>query len=134
MKKAVKLIAFIFVLFAGVFTLTGCNNKEQSNTGKNINDGKGKIYLLLETEGLGQVAYYIDDERYTEFDDEFPKQQAYIRLDGETKVTVSAKADTGSKFVKWVKGKKDYSTEAKLEITVTGATELTAVFTNDYES
>lgn len=125
------MVVVIFTLFAFVFTLTGCNKKSNKNT--NVNDGKGKYYLLLETEGLGQVSYYIDESKKADFDDEYPSQQAYIILNGKTKVTINAKADSGSKFVKWTKDNKDYSTDSKLEITVDDATELTAVFTSDDE-
>lgn len=118
MKKAIKLIIII-----SIFALTSCTNK-QNNTKKN------NIYLLLETEGLGQISYYIDENRKMEFNDDFPKQQAYIKLDKKTKVTINAKADENSKFVKWTKDNKDYSTKAKTEINISSATKLTAVFTN----
>lgn len=58
----------------------------------------------------------------------FPKQQAYIKLDGKTEVTIIAKPDKDAKFVKWMKGNKEYSTEKEVKLTIDGATELTAVF------
>ena len=142
MKNVFKIFSILLVFIVGLFILTGCSKNEQNDTNEtnettsndtneSVNDGKGEIYLLLNTEGLGQVAYYIDETRNIEFDDEYPSQQAYIRLDGETKATIKAKANEDYKFVKWTKDGKEYSTDAELEITITGATELTAVFTMD---
>ena len=142
MKNVFKIFSILLVFLVSLSILTGCSKKEQNDTNKtsdtkettnndtneSVNDGKGEIYLLLNTEGLGQVAYYIDETRNVEFDDEYPSQQAYIRLDGETKATIKAKANEDYKFVKWTKDGKEYSTDEELEITITGATELTAVF------
>lgn len=62
------------------------------------------------------------------FDEEYPKQQVYIRLDSKTEVTIMAKLDKDAKFVKWMKGNKEYSNEKEVKLTIDGAKELTVVF------
>ena len=127
MKKISNLF-IVLVLFVSLFVLVGCRNNKQDNKSEEAIDSKGDIYLLLETEGLGQVSYYIDDVRKIDFNDERPNQQVYIKLDKAENVKINCKADAGYKFVKWTKDNKDYSTDSELEITVSGTTELTAVF------
>ena len=119
--------------------LVGCGNNDTNKTRKNVNvkssgdivkEVNNKIVLKLNTEGLGQVSYFIDDENQMEFDDEYPAQSAATIFRGEKTVTVGAKADEGWKFDKWIKDGEDYSNEEILDIVISGDTELIAVFEN----
>lgn len=112
-------ILSLLVLFFIAFIVTAC--------GENDN----RIDLSINTEGLGQVSYYIDEANKIDFDDEYPVQTAYTSFIGETKVTIDAKADEGWKFVKWLKDGKEYSKESKLVITISKDTKLIAVFENE---
>lgn len=81
---------------------------------------------------MGQVSYYIDEDTKKDFDDEYPSQQLYTPLQGETEITIDAKADDGWKFVKWTTAKgKDYSDTSKVTLTVKDKTELVAIFESE---
>ena len=121
MKNKLLFVIFVVVM---CFSLVGCTKKEETNT---KSDNK-RIVLKLNTEGLGQVSYYIDEVNKMDFDDEYPNQSAYTTLDKAATVSIDAKADEGWKFVKWTKDGKDYSKDSKLEINVSEDTELIAVF------
>ena len=121
MKNKLLFVIFVVVM---CFGLVGCTKKEETST---KSDNK-RIVLKLNTEGLGQVSYYIDEVNKMDFDDEYPNQSAYTTLDKAATVSIDAKADEGWKFVKWTKDGKDYSKDSKLEINVSEDTELIAVF------
>jgi hypothetical protein len=121
-KKSLRII-LLFILIIGVFTITGCSKKEATN-----NKNNNRIILKLNTEGLGQVSYYIDEVNKMDFDDEYPNQSAYTTLEKAATVSIDAKADEGWKFVKWTKDGKEYSKDSKLDINITEDTELIAIF------
>lgn len=129
MKK--KILLSILLLLT-IISVTGCKKKveeKENDNGTEISSSvKGSLYLLLNTDGEGQISYYIDENNKVEFSDEYPKQQAYTKLEEETKVTIDAKADDGWKFEKWTKDGKKYSSDSKIDLTISEGTELTAVF------
>ena len=115
MKMRIKELSIILVVFLGILILTGCSANKA-------------IMLKLNTEGLGQVSYYVDDINKLDFDDDFPAQFAYTTIYKKSKVIINAKPDEGWKFVMWTKNGKEYSKEAKTQIIVSSDTELVAVF------
>ncbi len=121
MKKKFLIGILVIVMF---FVLVGCTKKEEP---KNESDNN-RIVLKLNTEGLGQVSYYIDEVNKMAFDDEYPNQSAYTTLEKVATVSIDAKADEGWKFVKWTKDGEEYSKDSKLDINVAEDTELIAVF------
>ena len=118
-KISVFLVLFI-AIFSTFFYSRIQNNKKDSD--------KSRMVLKLNTSGLGQVSYYIDEDNKIEFDDEYPNQSTYTTFEGTVTVTIDAKADEGWKFIKWTKDEKDYSKDSKLDITISEDTELVAVF------
>ena len=124
MKRNIKLLSVLLILFTSLLFLTGCTKKVESNSEATIdvvepsdevtypNDGRTR--LILNTDGLGQVAYYANNQYSLEFDDEYPNQQAITLLENVEEVTIEAKANEGWKFVKWVdKEGKEVSKEIK---------------------
>lgn len=86
------------------------------------------VVAHINTEGMGQIAYALEGEE-PEFDDEYPAQSALLNLEGPETYVFAAKADEGSKFVKWTKDGEDYSTDAQITVTLEeGETEFIAVF------
>ena len=124
MKKKFLILFLIVIMF---FTLVGCTKKEEEKSKRDNN----RIVLKLNTEGLGQVSYYIDEENKMDFDDEYPNQSVYTTLEKKATVSIDAKADEGWKFVKWTKDGKEYSKDSKMDINVSKDTELIAVFENN---
>lgn len=123
MKKIFKQSFIVIVLLISIFTLVGCNNKD------NMANNDDTIFIFkLNTKGMGQVTYYVDDENKTEFNDEYPVQSSSTKVENNTEVTIEAKADRGWKFVRWTKDGKKYSTAAKLGLKITEDTDLVAVF------
>ena len=113
-----KKVLSLFILLVINILITGCkkNNSYEENWTLNIN-----------VEGMGQIAYALDNEELI-FNDEFPVQSAQIIDFSELKIKISAKPDNGYKFVKWVMDSKDYSTEQQIEIAINEDTELQAIF------
>ena len=127
MKKYISILSIFLVLLVGITLLTGCDKKEESVEESEVSETSdemsypddGKTRLILNTEGLGQVAYYANDLYQLEFDDEYPNQQAFTILENVSKVNIDAKADEGWTFVKWIdKDGKEVSKDAKYTITV----------------
>ena len=108
----------ILILVIGILLFTGCSKKQDDK----------RMVLRLNTEGMGQVAYYASLVNQKDFDDEHPSSFLQTTLSKKTKVTIDAKASEGWKFVEWKDDNKKYSDKNKIEITVTKDTELTAVF------
>ena len=118
MKKKVFLgLLFIVICFVSV----GCEKVEESSN-------TDRIVLKLNTEGLGQVSYYIDEVNKMDFDDEYPNQSTYTTFENASIVSIDAKADEGWKFIMWTKDGKELSKDSKLDISVSEDTELIAVF------
>lgn len=118
MKKIISIILIFLVAFAGLFVLTGCDIKKDSENATSTEGieypDDGSTRLILNTEGLGQVSYYVSADLNVSFDDEKPNQEIVTVLDDVSRVTIEAKADTGWKFVKWVDvDGNDYSTTIK---------------------
>ena len=119
MKKSLKIVSLFLVVVSFGLILTGCGKKDTSES---------MVKLKLNTEGLGQVSYYVNNINKKGFNDEYPNQSLYTRLKKGSKVTIDAKADDGWKFIKWTKDGKEYSKDSKLNITISEDSELIAVF------
>lgn len=65
MKKAIKSLALIMVLFVGVFTLTGCDKAKKANNTVEIsyNLGKGKVTLSVPKDEDGNPKYKFTTEK-----------------------------------------------------------------------
>ena len=88
---------------------------------------EGYAEIMLNTEGLGQVAY-AEEGGEPEFDDEYPAQSAQLSLiEGQTYV-FAAKPDEGWKFVKWTKDGADFSTDEQITVPITEDAEYVAIF------
>ncbi len=120
MKKGIKVI-LLLVLLVGIFSIVKYVKKVKTNS-------SGGIILKLDTDGLGQVSYYVDKKNKIDFNDKHPKQSVSTTFEDTTTITIDAKADKGWKFIKWTKDDKDYSKKSKLKIKVSNKTELIAVF------
>lgn len=83
--------------------------------------------LMINTEGLGFIAYGPEDET-VEFEEEYPDQSAAVNVAEPTNYVIKAKADEGWKFVKWTKDGEDFSEEPEITVEVTGDVEYRAVF------
>lgn len=127
MKKYISILSVFLILFVGVVLLTGCDVKEETIEEIEVTESSeeisypddGKTRLILNTEGLGQVAYHAADKYNLEFDDEYPNQQAITLLENVTEITIDAKANDGWKFVKWIdKNGKEVSKDTKYTIKV----------------
>lgn len=69
MKRAFRVLLVMLVCFVGVISLTGCGKDNQ--TGKTV-------LLNLNTQGLGQLSYYVDENNKLDFNDEYPHQSAKL--------------------------------------------------------
>ena len=127
MKKYINILSVFLILLVGFTLLTGCDKKdelvEENDTTETSDEitypDDGKTRLILNTDGLGQVAYYANDKYNLEFDDEYPNQQAITLLEDVKEVSIEAKANDEWKFVKWTdKDGKEVSKDAKYTITV----------------
>ena len=118
MKRMISVLSMFLVLGIGILLFTGCSRKQDDK----------RMVVRLNTEGMGQVAYYASLVNQKDFDDEHPSSFLQTTLPKKTKVTIDAKASEGWQFVEWKYGKKKYSNESKVEITVTKDIELTAIF------
>ena len=121
MKKFFKLL-MIPVLLISVIALTGCENKEE------VEDPNGLHILLLDTEGMGQVSYYIDEGNNSDFNDEKPVNMVSTTFLGTATVKLDAKADPGYEFVHWIRDEKEYLNDQKVEVTISKNTKIIAVF------
>ena len=83
--------------------------------------------ITINTEGSGQIAWGYEGEK-VQFDKDFPFQSAVINDASGKKIVMAAKADKGSKFSKWTKDGKDFSTDNKVEVEVDGDAAYVAVF------
>ena len=65
MKKAIKSLALIMVLFVGVFALTGCDKAKKENNTVEIsyNLGKGKVTLSVPKDEDGNPKYEFTTEK-----------------------------------------------------------------------
>lgn len=134
MKKNIKLFYVLLILIVGVVALTGCNKSNNTNNNNSNNSDSvdpSAIRLQINSNGLGQISYYVNDLDKVDFNDEYPIQSTYVNLEKETTVILDAKADKGWKFVKWTKDGKEYSKESKLELKVSKSTEMVAYFENE---
>ena len=128
MKRGLKTLSLIVLVFVGMVVLTGCKTKSVEVVSPSISNNSTGVLLKINTEGLGQVKYFVNEENKTEFNDEYPTQSAATKVEENTKVVVEAKPNEGWKFVKWTKDGKKYSTDSKVELTVKKDIELVAVF------
>ena len=119
MKTGFKIFIIALVLLIGVFTITGCSKEKDNNS---------TVVLKLNTEGLGQIAYYVNENKLQELSDEEPMQSIQTPLKKDTTVTIEAAPNDGWKFIKWTKDGNEYSKESKVDIKVSANTELIAVF------
>lgn len=85
------------------------------------------IKVNIDGVGMGQIAIG-EDGGSPEFDDEYPMQSAFTHAEKGEKLKIGAKADDGSKFVKWTKDGEDFSEEKEIEIEVEGDVEYRAIF------
>ena len=77
--------------------------------------------------GSGQVAYaYVDEE--VVFNDAQPFQSSFVNLTEPTTLKIGAKANEGSKFVKWTLNGQDYSTDEIITVEVSENSDFVAVF------
>ena len=115
---------------------------EEGETGITVAVEKGETYhfeakempkaaltvtINIDGMGSGMIAYAKKGETI-EFDNEFPSQSAYLGLEGPETYVFAAKANEGSKFVKWTKNGEDYSTDAEITVELTEDAEFLAVF------
>ena len=114
MKRIVK----ITVLCLGVLLFIGCKNNKKSDS----------YVLRLNTEGLGQVSYYVNSDNKIDLNDENKVQSAETRVEPNSEVEISARASEGWTFVEWKKDGKEYSKDPNLRIKITEDIELIAVF------
>ncbi len=98
-----------------------------ANTGS---DSDGSITVLINTEGMGQIAY-AEEGNKPEFNDEIPSQSAQISLTETQTYVLGAKADEGWKFVKWTKDGEDFSEEEQIIVKLDSSAVFVAVFENE---
>ena len=83
--------------------------------------------VRINTEGNGIFAYAEEGEELV-FDEEYPSQTAQLNLAEAATYTIKAKANDGSKFVKWTKNGEDFSTDEQITVEFTEDVEYIAVF------
>lgn len=83
--------------------------------------------VLINTEGLGQIAYAEEGSELV-FDDNMPTQSAQISLAEPKTYVLGAKADEGWKFVKWTKDGEDFSEEEQVTVELDSPATFVAVF------
>ena len=98
-----------------------------ANTGS---DSDCSITVLINTEGMGQIAY-AEEGNKPEFNDEIPSQLAQISLTETQTYVLGAKADEGWKFVKWTKDGEDFSEEEQIIVKLDSSAVFVAVFENE---
>lgn len=120
------------LLLAAVLVLgfTACGSQTAGDeAGEAADEGSAEIVatLMINTEGMGSIAYGLEGEDI-EFDDDYPTQQTMINLTGPETYVIKAKPDEGWKFSKWTKDGADFSEEPDITVEVTENAEYIAVF------
>lgn len=83
--------------------------------------------VLINTEGLGQIAYAEEGSELI-YADNMPAQSAQISLAEPKTYVLGAKADEGWKFVKWTKDGEDFSEEEQVTVELDSPATFVAVF------
>jgi len=77
--------------------------------------------------GFGQIAL-AEDGKAPEFSDEYPTQSIFTNVEKGKSIDFGAKADEGSKFLKWTVDGEDFSNEEFITVTAERDIEYVAVF------
>ena len=94
--------------------------------------GDDRVLLTVTIQGDGQITSgYEAEELY--FSEKHPIQKITEKTPVGTKILVSAKANKGFVFVKWILDGEDYSTDKQVTIAVTKNMNLIAVFAEGRE-
>ena len=91
---------------------------------------KATIFVSINTEGLGNIAY-AEGETAPEIDPEQPFQSAQINLAEPATFSIVAWPQVGNRFVKWTKNGEDFSTEPQITAALKESTDFVAVFEED---
>ena len=86
------------------------------------------VTIKVNTKGYGGQIDVCEGGEEIEFDDEYPVQSAVMNVARNSKLKLGAKADEGTKFMKWTLDGKDYSKDEIIEVDAKEDAEYIAVF------
>lgn len=121
-----KLFCVLLAAFL-VLGLTACGSSADFVESEEDNDVMVIATLTINTDGMGTIAYGLEDEEVV-FNEDFPNQSTVINLTEPETYLIKARPDDGWKFVKWTKDGKDFSEEPEITVEVTETVEYKAVF------
>lgn len=107
------------LLFILLFLICSCKKQES------LTD---TVLVKIETEGMGQIAYALENEKLI-FDDKNPTSAAYMNITKGSKVTIGAKKQYDEfEFERWNMNGELLTNDPETTITIDSDTELIAVF------
>lgn len=127
MKKFITLlISAMIIVCCAACGNNGSSSSESPTFNADIANA-GLISLVVNTEGMGEIAI-ADEGETTTFDKDTSVQSAMKSVEKDTVLEIAAKADEGWKFVKWTKDGQNFSGDEHITVTVTADTVYQAVF------
>ena len=128
MKKKLFILATVGCM---ALSLVGCGNSSSTELTSGSTQSSTEIYTVNVNASSGGMVAYASEGAELKFDKDFPVQSLqFPGIEGQ-KFVLEAKVDPsreGKQFIKWKKDGSDYSTDAKITITVSGNAEYYAVF------
>ena len=121
----------LFILCLSLLLLmSACAKKEEEVPQTDT----GMYLIMVNTDGMGSIAV-TEGEGDPQFDSEFPTQSFGTYVAEGSKMTLAARADEDSMFVKWTKDGSTCSNEPQITVTVNEDCEYIAVFSmsNNYD-
>ena len=127
MKKKLFILAAVGCM---ALSMVGCGNDSSKEvTTSSAQSSSSASVISVNTSSGGMIAYAAEGAEI-KFDEDFPTQSLQFPGTDGAKFVLEAKVNPekeGVQFIKWKKDGSDYSTDAKITITVSGNAEYYAV-------